>query len=531
MSTDTGLINTPFVRFSHGTPLYPPNNIHAAASNLLKDLENCSLEEALRKTILRGNISGQRIVLPEATWYAIFQDFLNCYAREFSHLEHIQALLIKLLRLMSKSPLETAWKEVEQFLLDHIDQLSGWDKCWQKEDGDNRKVFRGEDGNYYFHDLDDGILVQIEGMKTLPETRLDFIVGTIFHSFGLIKRILNTFSLFAISEDFARNPETYPLSLRLCIPELQSGTLMFHWHRSQFHQTKSTRWRPNNNLCDPTWLAEQLAAKLTDGLLQDPWSEHIERYAEKQNALDADCLFQIDYVLDTSLVIGDEEEIYFSFEGKTFRWINGTPESRPILSVGFKEMNNSKDVETVVNKLLSFLIWQHQVPIRKTYGARGPRRSIPLTWGPRMVGGLKIDTQYLLSRYEKHNSSRKELALSFYKEGLNSESVFYKFFNFWKIIEVAIKEKKSRDNWIRSTCLHVRMEKQRVAEIMAREEDIVSYLDYSCRSAIAHVFRKPYIDPDNLEDNTRISKDVHLVEELARIAINSSLFDQKITTP
>ncbi len=234
-----------------------------------------------RKTIISGNISGQRVVLPEGTWYAIFQDFLNCYTREFSHSEHIQALLIELLRLMSKSPLETAWKEVEQFLLDHIDQLSGWDKCWQKEDGENRKVFRGEDGNYYFHDLDDGILVQIEGMKTLLETRLDFIAGTIFHSFGLIKRILNTFSLFAISEDFARNPETYPRSFRLCIPELQSGTLMFHWHRSQFHQTKSTKWRPYNNLCDPTWLAEQLVAKLTDGLVQDPWSEHIERSAEK----------------------------------------------------------------------------------------------------------------------------------------------------------------------------------------------------------------------------------------------------------
>ena len=52
-------------------------------------------------------------------------------------------------------------------------------------------------------------------------------------------------------------------------------------------------------------------------------------------------------------------------------------------------MNNSKDTETAVNKLLSFLVWQHQVSIRKTYGARGPRRSIPLTWGPRMIGGLK----------------------------------------------------------------------------------------------------------------------------------------------
>ena len=42
---------------------------------------------------------------------------------------------------MSKSSLETAWKEVEQFLLDHIDELSGWDKCWQEEDGENGKKY------------------------------------------------------------------------------------------------------------------------------------------------------------------------------------------------------------------------------------------------------------------------------------------------------------------------------------------------------------------------------------------------------
>ena len=189
MSTDAGLINTPFVRFSHGTPLYPPNDIHEAASKLLKDLENCPLEEAFRKTIISGNISGQRTVLPEATWYAIFQDFLNCYAREFSHSEHIQSLLISLLSLMSDNSLETAWTEVKRFLLDHIDLLSGWSKCWLKDYITERNVHRGADGNYYFDDLEAGTLVQIEGLKTLSEARLDFLIDAIFHSYGLIKKV------------------------------------------------------------------------------------------------------------------------------------------------------------------------------------------------------------------------------------------------------------------------------------------------------------------------------------------------------
>ncbi len=136
-----------------------------------------------------------------------------------------------------------------------------------------------------------------------------------------------------------------------------------------------------------------------------------------------------------------------------------------------------------------------------------------------MISGLKIDPVYLLSNYVKPNSSKKELALSLYKEGLNSESVFYKFFNFWKVIEVVISEKKARYRWINETVLNLRIENQRVAELKADHNDIAEYLDHNCRNAIGHVFKEPYIDPDKIEDNTRISKDVRLVEELARIAI------------
>jgi len=342
--------------------------------------------------------------------------------------------------------------------------------------------------------------------------------------FGPIRKILNVFALFAISEDFANHSTIYPHSVRLLIPEPEFGMLSPHWHRMQFHQVRTVRWRPQDILCDPEWLAEQLLARLTDNLDRDLWSEHIEKYKERENKLDADCPFQLDYVLDSGLIIGDEEEVYFSFEGKTFRWINGTPESQAVLSVGCKNLNDPSETEAV-NRLLSSLVWSHRVSIRKGSGVGGARRTLPLTWGPRMSGGIKIDPQYLLSEHKSGASANRNLALALYKEGKNAESVFYRYLSYWKILEVAIPDKGKRWDWINKNVARATFEKQRVAEIGAVNPNIAEYLDYSGRCAIAHVFRQPIINPDDREDNMRISKDVRLVEDLARLAIKDGLVD------
>lgn len=79
-----------------------------------------------------------------------------------------------------------------------------------------------------------------------------------------------------------------------------------------------------------------------------------------------------------------------------------------------------------------------------------------------------------------------------------------------------------KTHWIKENILNIRLEKKRVDELIAKEKDIVNYLFKSGRCAIAHVTkREKFINPDDLEDNIQISKDVHLMEELARIAINT----------
>jgi len=523
MVKESEALSTPFVRFVSGTLALPPNTLYESAHEVLARLRGQSIEEVFKGLIQTGLIGGQHTVLPESTWYALFKDYLTYFSREFSDSAGLGALLVESLAIMSLRPHEDAWKRLEDFLVRAIDELSGWNKSWLKEDAENRGVFKGDDGNYYYRDLD-GTLIQVIGLKTLPETHLDYITDSLMRGFGPIRKILNVFALFAISEDFTNHSTIYPRSVRLLIPEPEFGMLSPHWHRMQFHQVRTVRWRPQDILCDPEWLAEQLLARLSDNLDRDLWSEHIEKYKERENKLDADCPFQLDYVLDSGLIIGDEEEVYFSFEGKTFRWINGTPESQAVLSVGCKNLNDPSETEAV-DRLLSSLVWSHSVSIRKGSGFGGARRTLPLTWGPRMSGGIKIDPQYLLSDHKPGASVRRNLALALYKEGKNAESVFYRYLSYWKILEVAIPDKGKRWDWINKNVGRATFDKQRVTEIGAVNPNIAEYLDYSGRCAIAHVFRQPIVDPDDREDNIRISKDVRLVEDLARLAIKDGLAD------
>jgi hypothetical protein len=101
--------------------------------------------------------------------------------------------------------------------------------------------------------------------------------------------------------------------------------------------------------------------------------------------------------------------------------------------------------------------------------------------------------------------------------------VFYRFLNFWKIIELALKDKNPRWAWINAKTSQLGLHRERIQEIVRSNPNVAEYLDYSGRCAIAHVFRDPIINPDDHDDYIRISEDVRVVEDLARAAIEELL--------
>jgi hypothetical protein len=290
----------------------------------------------------------------------------------------------------------------------------------------------------------------------------------------------------------------------------------------QFERTRSIRWRPLSNFCDPDWLAGDVLARLTDTLDRNLWQARVEKQKDHVNSLDDDCPWQLDYVLDSDLAIGKQEQTYFPFEGGTFRWINGTPETKATISIGVKNLKNHRTEDESLNRLLSVLVWEHGQSIVKEGGVAGARRSIPMIWGPRMASGVEIDPQYLF-RGPTTYSEERWLALALFKEGVNSDSVFYKFVNFWKILEKTIKKKKARLTWINSKGPQLGSHRERIDEIMKKNADLAEYLYDSGRCAIVHVFHDPIVNPDDYNDFVRISEDVRIVQELARAAVDEFL--------
>jgi len=511
--------DTPFVYFVSGTPAYPPNSLYEAARETLG--ADGDFREALRKRIENGLVDGTWTITPKAWWFHFLLQYVDYFRNNFSDPYDMEASAVEVLRLIMQSSPDKAWNRVLEFVIKNIDSLSGWNKSWIKQSAERLNVTKGDNGNYYTQESN-GSLVQIIGAVTTPETHLDFITDQIIRPYGCLRHLLNVFAIFAIGHEFATHPSSFPRSLKAVLqePKMQSST--FQWQLMQYDRTRTIRWRPFSNLCDPEWLAGDMLARITDTLDRNVWQERIEKYGSAPSGLDDDCKWQTDYVLDSVISIGRDQEIYFTFSNKTFRWINGTAESKALLSVGVKDIDNHKTEDETLNRLLSVLVWEHRQPIVKRDGIGGPKRPLPLTWASRSSFGVQIDPQHLFGTVATFSEERW-LALALYKEGVNSGSVFYRFLNFWKTIEVALKDKKDRWKWINTTAPQLGIHKERINQVTLTNPNIAEYLDYSCRSAIAHVFRRPIVNPDGYEDYVRISRDVKIVEQLGRMAVEQFL--------
>jgi hypothetical protein len=57
--------------------------------------------------------------------------------------------------------------------------------------------------------------------------------------------------------------------------------------------------------------------------------------------------------------------------------------------------------------------------------------------------------------------------------------VFYRFLNFWKIIELTVKDKGPRWAWINAKAPQLGLHRERIQEIVKSNPDVAEYLDYS----------------------------------------------------
>ena len=516
---------TPFVRFDAGI-VYPPNNIYESAQSVLDGLKSQDALELFNSLIKKGVVHGQYRVLPDSTWYAVLNNFLHYHARGASNQRKSIDSCVRALQIMIKRPCEDAWRELRDYLIEGIDELSGWNSSFDRRIAEEQQVFQGEDGNYYYRDAD-GEPVQIVGAETTQETRLDFILSQLLVRTGFLRQFLGLFSLFAVADDFERNRAHYHTLIKAVLPESERGPIECDWTFMHFGHSRSYLWRPHSNLCDPQWLAGDIFGSLTDVLERDFWHRSVTPSTLDRTWLEDGLRFQIDYVLDTTLKIGTDPYAYVTFEGKVMRWINGTAEAEATISIGVANLHDHKAEDDQLNRFLSLLVWQHGGRARIKEGVGGARTAHSKVYSPRMSVGLRVDPGYLQRGTKLALTTDQKLALGLYREAQNSSSTFYEFLSYYKILELAVPNKGniSRGEWLNTVAIpnlehlpHL----GRLKEILAVHSDLEQYLRDVKVNGIKHAIKRT-VDPDNPLDQISTTKDNHLMQEIAKLVMRDRL--------
>ncbi len=118
-------------------------------------------------------------------------------------------------------------------------------------------------------------------------------------------------------------------------------------------------------------------------------------------------------------------------------------------------------------------------------------------------------------------------ALAFWREGKRLAEVHdsYAFLSFYKVVESQFSESRKKADWVAKNIERLTdRAAKRVAVLREAEIDVNRHLYDSGRCAVAHAsLEGEIVDPDSPADRKRLSADLVVIEELARIYIRDEL--------
>lgn len=526
---------TLFVRYRHGAENRIENNLKRIIEEFSIAYENERNPDAVFKELIQPISEGMGYGISiGSTWFRLIEEVVNIYKKNPWVGTFNLDILIQLFHILIKGDtIDKIWEQAKHLILKNIDQFSVWDFSYNKRLSEGYKTTRDEYGRYFSEF--DGHVCECHGIKTLEEEKFDYIMSSALVEYGAITRLLKFVSIFFISEDYKINYGNYPKSLIVILPESDTHCWFLHWRwnlRRLYGYSKSG-WRPTLNYCDADWLVSDLLASYSDKYLEEyPVSifDHPEDacITEFERAFTG-FSFQLSYALDTNLRIGDQQESYFEFRGRTIRWINGTAYTRAIVVIPTNNISNMQEDVDLANEFISAIVWRTQVPIRIVFGAGSAMRFIPIVSPQKVISGINID----ISRENIDQpgiSNRQILALAFYKEGINSTSIYYSTLNYYKIIELRFKGVKNDIiNWINQNSEYLDQigYREKIVKINELGGDLGNYIYVSCRCAVAHAGQiDSIISPDKNEDYIRISQVIDMIKELAKKIINEGIPDE-----
>ena len=90
-------------------------------------------------------------------------------------------------------------------------------------------------------------------------------------------------------------------------------------------------------------------------------------------------------------------------------------------------------------------------------------------------------------------------------------------------LDLVFPELKDRKHWLNNVAPGQTWEKERLLAILKNTTDLEKYFREERLNAIKHVLKKPFVNPDDPKDQIRITVDVYVIKDLARLAIEKLL--------
>lgn len=523
-----------FLRFRHGTNRIKMDIINKIGIFIEKNKENGDPFEVLSNLITSTNDDMGKGVSIDSTWFRIMEECYSIFKTDLSKNKFKYVLINELFSLLLiDKDIKDRWTDIKAYILTNINHFSMWEYSYNKIFAENKNIQRQEDGTYIEYNKDK--IFGIIGAKSLEEEKFDYIMSATLDNYGSIYNLLKFIAIVFVTVDFINDPDQYPKSLNIRLPESDSTCwfLRWEWDVERLYGYSKSGWRPSNNHCDPEWLVSDILASYSE--------ETISKRENKKFDLPSDEItkqyevafegypYQYACVVETDLIIEDKDEVYFDFKGKKIRWINGETYLQTVIVLPAKDLGNMEEEEIILNEFISSLVWETETPIRKLFQAGAAKRFLPIVSSAKNRGGINLSMPMI--NFNGNNTNKKQvLALALYKEGINSKSVYYSFLNYYKIIELLFSGKKEdiirMINESRGTLISNGYS-NRISEIEGLGKDLGHYIYHSCRCAVAHAGQiDETVNPDDIDHYKRINNDLPLIKEVAKNIIKSGRFNE-----
>jgi methylamine utilization protein MauJ len=224
--------------------------------------------------------------------------------------------------------------------------------------------------------------------------------------------------------------------------------------------------------------------------------------------------------LDTELP-WTQEEFKTTFEGHELVLRPQDRDTSPTVAMKYDGQTTKEDALEVLRRFLSALSWVHRSGIREEMSVTGSR---PFRIG-RSQTPIVVANRFSLDYVPEVGDKNARLALALYREATSLKSTPYQFLSFFKILNVLFSNGRQQKQYINDNIHKVESipeNKKRIEEILNDHGDVGEYLYESGRCAIAHAYQEPLIDPDSVDDTSRLSKDLYLVWSFAELVIEES---------